>query len=426
MENYEVLGDIGRGSFGIVQKVKRLKDGKILVWKELDYGKMSEKEKQQLVSEVNILRDLKHPNIVRYYDRIIDKPRAKIFIVMEYCEGGDMGQMLKKCRREKDYINEEVVWKIFMQIVLALYECHHRKEGKILHRDLKPGNVFFDSKNNVKLGDFGLARVLSKESQYACTHVGTPYYMSPEQIKESKYNEKSDIWSAGCVLYEMAALRPPFEAQNQLSLATKIRAGKFDKLPPKYSDELNRVICWMLRVNAEERPTVDDLLNVPQISLRLREKRLRENQCLLQKKQDEICKKEIEVIEKEKNVEILKKIIEEKTKLIESTEKRVAELRRKTETKSVNVTVLTENINALNRADTMGEHSAKNAREITAFEDKIRALATMDNIRADIKRPGTAFSGLKLKENLKEPCLTRIGISAKKKFYEGLNWVKKN
>lgn len=83
---------------------------------------------------------------------------------------------------------------------------------KILHRDLKPGNIFLDTNSNVKIGDFGLARVMNGESQFAYTHVGTPYYMSPEQINDTKYNEQSDIWSLGCIIYELAALRPPFQA----------------------------------------------------------------------------------------------------------------------------------------------------------------------------------------------------------------------
>ena len=205
-----------------MHRIKRKSDGRVLVWKVLNYGKMSEKEKQQLVSEVNILRDLRHPNVVRYYDRIIDKKDTKIYIVMEHCEGGDMASLIKKCIKDSDYIAEDVIWKIFMQVVLALYECHTRKEGKILHRDLKPGNVFLDSSKNVKLGDFGLSRIMGNESVYAYTHVGTPYYMSPEQIEDSKYNEKSDIWSAGCILYEIAALHPPFEANTHYALAKKI------------------------------------------------------------------------------------------------------------------------------------------------------------------------------------------------------------
>jgi serine/threonine protein kinase len=143
-----------------------------------------------------------------------------------------------------------------------LFECHRRKEGKILHRDLKPGNVFLDGKNNVKLGDFGLSRVMNQDSVYATTHVGTPYYMSPEQITDSKYNEKSDIWSAGCVVYELTALRPPFEATNHLALAMKIKSGKLERVPSKYSDELWRVIQWTLSIDQTKRPNVEDLLNV--------------------------------------------------------------------------------------------------------------------------------------------------------------------
>ena len=145
---------------------------------------------------------------------------------MEFCENGDMAQLIKKCKAEKDFVAEDVIWKIFMQILLALRECHYRgiKGSKILHRDLKPSNVFFDSNNNVKLGDFGLSRIISSESEdmrehFASTNVGTPYYMSPEQINESQYDEKTDIWSMGCVIYELVSLLPPFTAGNHLALA---------------------------------------------------------------------------------------------------------------------------------------------------------------------------------------------------------------
>lgn len=295
MENYEIIQTIGVGSFGQVSKIRRKTDGKILVWKEIEYGKMSEREKQQLVAEVNILRELRHPNIVRYYDRLIDRANSKIYIVMEYCEGGDMSGVIKKCKRDRDFLPEEIIWKIFMQISLALHDCHKRKDGKILHRDLKPANIFLDSSMNVKLGDFGLSRMMGQESEFAKTHVGTPYYMSPEQITESRYNEKSDIWSLGCLLYEFASLCPPFEALNAGALAVKIRAGKVEKLPTRYSEELQRVVNWMLSLDPNLRPSVEDLLNLPQISLRIREKKLRENQLALKKKEEELKKKEAEI-----------------------------------------------------------------------------------------------------------------------------------
>lgn len=226
---------------------------------------MSEKEKQHIVAEVNILRDLKHPNIVRYYDRIIDKKNTRIYIIMEYCEGGDMGALIKRCKKNKDFIAEDVIWKIFTQLILALHECHTRKEGKILHRDLKPSNVFLDSDNNVKLGDFGLSKMLNIESTFAYSHVGTPYYMSPEQIDENRYNEKSDIWSLGCFLYELTTFNPPFEATNHLSLALKIKSGKVDRINSRYSEELQRVIAWLLYVEPSTRPGIEDLLNLPQV-----------------------------------------------------------------------------------------------------------------------------------------------------------------
>ena len=184
MDKYEKVSDIGKGSFGTVAKIKRKSDGRMLVWKELNYGSMSDKEKQMLVSEVNILRELRHPSIVKYYDRIIDKQSSKIFIIMELCEGGDIAKMIKVCKTKKSNFSEDFIWTILHQILNALLHCHTRKEGKIIHRDLKPGNVFLDQNNNVKLGDFGLSRVMGDESVFIKTRVGTPYYMSPEQIQE--------------------------------------------------------------------------------------------------------------------------------------------------------------------------------------------------------------------------------------------------
>lgn len=199
---------------------------------------------------------------------------------MEYCENGDMAQLIKKCRAEKDFVAEDVIWKIFMQVLLALNECHCKRADKqhvILHRDLKPGNVFFDQHNNVKLGDFGLCRILSAESQYAHTNVGTPYYMSPEQIKEANYDAKTDIWSLGCVLYEMVALRPPFQATNHLALARKIIQGNIDRIPQRYSEDLQNVIQWMLHKEPERRPTVEDLMGIPKILLRMNERKMRDD-----------------------------------------------------------------------------------------------------------------------------------------------------
>ncbi|XP_031717575.1 serine/threonine-protein kinase Nek2 [Anarrhichthys ocellatus] len=262
VEDYEVLFTIGTGSYGKCQKIRRKPDGKILLWKELDYGTMAESEKQMLVSEVNLLRELKHPNIVRYYDRIIDRTNAMLYIVMEYCEGGDLSSVITRCIKERRYVEEQFVLRVMAQLTLALKECHRRSDGRatVLHRDLKPANIFLDIRQNVKLGDFGLARILNHDTSFAKTFVGTPYYMSPEQMDRMSYNEKSDIWSLGCLLYELCALSPPFTAYNQKELAEKIREGKFKRIPYRYSEELNTLLCKMLHLKDYLRPSVESIL----------------------------------------------------------------------------------------------------------------------------------------------------------------------
>lgn len=99
---------------------------------------------------------------------------------MEYCSGGDMAGLIKRAWEQNDPINEEAIWKVFSQVVMALYECHNHKDGRILHRDLKPSNIFMTHNNDIKLGDFGLSKRLGPDMNYANTNVGTPYYMSPE------------------------------------------------------------------------------------------------------------------------------------------------------------------------------------------------------------------------------------------------------
>ncbi|KAJ3324060.1 hypothetical protein HDV06_000601 [Boothiomyces sp. JEL0866] len=185
MNQYEPLEPIGSGSFGIIRKVKRISD-----------GKMTEKEKIQLVAEVNILRNLRHPNIVRYYERFVDRSNCQIYIIMgigllttEYCEGGDLAGIIKRCRKEKQYIPED--------------------------------NVFLDKSLNVKLGDFGLSRQINPDEEFAKTYVGTPYYMSPELVDEQPYNEKSDVWALGCLIYQLCALEKEKLKLKEQDLKTK-------------------------------------------------------------------------------------------------------------------------------------------------------------------------------------------------------------
>ncbi|XP_064600330.1 serine/threonine-protein kinase Nek2-like isoform X2 [Liolophura sinensis] len=330
LEDYEVLNTVGTGSYGTCKKIRRKKDGKVFVWKEMDYGSMSDTEKQMLVSEVNLLRELKHPNIVRYYDRIIDRSKTTIYIVMEYCEGGDLATIISRCRRDGTHVDEAFVWKILIQTTQALHECHRRKDGRaVLHRDLKPANIFLDSNNNVKLGDFGLARVLHHETSFAKTFVGTPYYMSPELVNNQSYNEKSDVWSLGCMLYELCALHPPFTAPNQMELNKKIRSGEFFRIPLRYSAELNQVISRMIEVEVLRRPNMKELLSDPYVVSRQAKMessystsslstRLEEALKAVQARQKRMDLKEKELEEREHNLILKEKLADSKMARAES------------------------------------------------------------------------------------------------------------
>lgn len=225
---------------------------------------------------------------------------------MEFCAGGDLAALIRRKKREmrekvaqnrsKDdlqqiYFSEGTCWRVLAQLTLALLECHRRKgKHKILHRDLKPGNVMFDGDKNVKLGDFGLSRIMGDESVFAYTHVGTPYYMSPEQIQEQRYNEKSDIWSAGCVIYEMVSLIAPFEATNQIQLAYKIKLGKINRIPEHFSEELFHVLKSMISIDPSDRPSVEQLMVHPRICFVIKQLEVKRREGDVQRKMQEFVK----------------------------------------------------------------------------------------------------------------------------------------
>lgn len=162
---------------------------------------------------------LSHPFIVSYRSSFIESNTLNI--VMEYCRNGDLAQYLKM--QNKKPLPENKIWKFFLQICLGLQHIHN---NRILHRDIKTLNIFLGQDEEVKIGDLGVAKMLSS-NDFAMTMVGTPFYLSPELCEEKPYNEKSDIWALGCLLYELCTYRHPFEAQNQGALILKIIRGKY-------------------------------------------------------------------------------------------------------------------------------------------------------------------------------------------------------
>ncbi|KAK9477834.1 kinase-like domain-containing protein [Lipomyces japonicus] len=318
-EHYEALELIGRGTFGQIRKVRHRMDGHLLVRKEISYSRMSQREKTQLLAELRILKALRHANIVQYVHHERVQESEEVHLYMEFCGGGDLAQLIKTCRESGQLVPERVVWSIITQLVLALYRCHHGMDPPpltdlfappddampvtttvILHRDIKPENIFLDAENNVKLGDFGLSKMLDSEHSLATTYVGTPYYMSPEVLLDQPYTPQSDIWSLGCVIYELCALQPPFSGKSHMQLAQKIREGKFAPIPGGYSLALQRIISSCLTLTAQKRPTTHSLLQTDLIMLHRREREMVEMHKILRSREEAVITREQELVLKER------------------------------------------------------------------------------------------------------------------------------
>ncbi|KAI1888730.1 hypothetical protein AGOR_G00171740 [Albula goreensis] len=262
MDKYERVNKIGEGSFGKAILVKSKEDGKQYVIKEIGISRMSNKEREESRKEVAVLANMSHPNIVQYRESFEES--GCLYIVMDYCEGGDLFRRINAQKGE--LFPEEQILDWFVQICLALKHVHDRK---ILHRDIKSQNIFLTKDGTVQLGDFGIARVLNSTVELARTCIGTPYYLSPEICENKPYNNKSDIWALGCVLYEMCTLKHAFEAGNMKNLVLKIIRGSYPPVSPHYSAELRSLMGQLFKRSPKERPSVCAVLHKPFLSRRI-------------------------------------------------------------------------------------------------------------------------------------------------------------
>ncbi|XP_007953099.1 serine/threonine-protein kinase Nek1-like, partial [Orycteropus afer afer] len=262
MEKYVRLQKIGEGSFGKAVLVKSKEDDRQYVIKEINISSMSNKERKESRREVAVLANMKHPNIVQYRESF--EENGSLYIVMDYCEGGDL---FKRINAQKGILfQEDQILDWFVQICLALKHVHDRK---ILHRDIKSQNIFLTKDGTVQLGDFGIARVLNSTVELARTCIGTPYYLSPEICENKPYNNKSDIWALGCVLYEMCTLKHAFEAGNMKNLVLKIISGSFPPVSLHYSYDLRSLLSQLFKRNPRDRPSVNSILEKSFIAKRI-------------------------------------------------------------------------------------------------------------------------------------------------------------
>lgn len=266
-ERFEVERVVGRGSFGVASLCRDRKSGEPCVVKELEQAGLGPKEMHAAMNEARVLWEVAHPHIVRILDALV--LGTTLCLVLEYADGGDLASRVEICRAEDSKIPEESVFGWVAQLCDALAYLHDRQ---ILHRDVAPKNVFLSSGSSsvssqqtsrsrrktgievVKLGDFGTAVLLDAEAQLARTCLGTPNYLSPEIVNGKPYDGRADVWSLGCVIYEVLALRPPFEGHSLGAVVRKIALGRYPSLPKETSPLLAQFVAQMLKRKPTDRP----------------------------------------------------------------------------------------------------------------------------------------------------------------------------
>ena len=254
--NYINLQILGKGSFGTVYKVKKKDNDKIYAMKQMKTNKVNSiNDINNTITELKILCYHNCPFLLRCED--IFYAFNKINIVVDYAVFGDLNRYIEKHRAIKRKISENTIWLIMIQ---CCYGVEYLHDHNIIHRDLKPANILLHKDNTVWLADFGVSKFL-QENNHSRTVIGTPYYISPEMFNNLQYDNKVDIWSLGCILYEMLTLEVPFQADNMKGLKHKIIRGNYKIKNYGYSQELLDLIPYLMKKNVKDRPSIKDITN---------------------------------------------------------------------------------------------------------------------------------------------------------------------
>ncbi|XP_037999093.1 serine/threonine-protein kinase 36 isoform X2 [Motacilla alba alba] len=258
MENYHVLEMIGEGSFGRVYKGRRKHSAQVVALKFIPKVGRSEKELKNLQREIEIVRDLHHPNIIQMLDSF--ETAKEVVVVTDYAEG-ELFQILE----DDGSLPESQVQTIAAQLISALYYLHSHR---ILHRDMKPQNILLGKDGVVKLCDFGFARAMSIHTMVLTSIKGTPLYMSPELVEERPYDHTADLWSVGCILYELFVGTPPFYTNSIFQLVSLIIKDPV-KWPMTMSPVFKSFLQGLLMKDPHERLSWPELLSHPFIAGRV-------------------------------------------------------------------------------------------------------------------------------------------------------------
>ena len=258
LSNYEVLKVLGKGAFGTVTKVKNKNNGLIYAMKTIYLMKVTDDVVRSSLNEIRLLFSLNHPNIINYKEAFYNKSSRTLNIILEFAGDGDLLNKVKLTQKYHKRIDENTIWDWTIQLIIGIYYLH---SAKCIHRDLKPANIFLKKNGQIKIGDLNVSKYLKNSLTETIT--GTPLYMAPEIINNLPYDYKCDIWSLGCIIYELCSLEPPFNGRDMVELNKNIKNGRYIPIPNVYSNDLKKLIALMLQTNPNKRISSEELLYLP-------------------------------------------------------------------------------------------------------------------------------------------------------------------
>ena len=257
-KEYKIIKELGHGAFGKVYQVLNEEEDKYYALKKIELREFIEEEIDLYENEAKLLSSIDNAHIVKYYDS--SKDNEFFYILMEYCEGLDLKQFIKEYKSKNEKIEEKTIYNIIFDICLGIKEIHQKN---LIHRDLKPENIFIDKYKMIKIGDFGISKLLDNNDRYAKTTVGTNNYMAPEVIKGDKYDNKVDIWAFGCIIYELLTLNICFESKGLYGIIDKIVNKPHGKIDTnKYSHKWQDIIDLLLKKDYKKRPDINKVYNL--------------------------------------------------------------------------------------------------------------------------------------------------------------------
>ncbi|XP_042314430.1 STE20-like serine/threonine-protein kinase [Sceloporus undulatus] len=261
---WEIIGELGDGAFGKVFKAQN-KETKVLAAAKVIDTK-SEEELEDYMVEIDILASSDHPNIVKLLDAFYYE--NNLWILIEFCAGGAVDAVMLELERP---LTEPQIRVVCRQTLEALHYLH---ENKIIHRDLKAGNILFTLDGDIKLADFGVSAKNTRTIQRRDSFIGTPYWMAPEVVmcetsKDRPYDYKADVWSLGVTLIEMAEIEPPHHELNPMRVLLKIAKSEPPSLaqPSKWSPDFKDFLKKCLEKNVDARWTTAELLQHPFVTV---------------------------------------------------------------------------------------------------------------------------------------------------------------